>query len=66
MTIVQMNMADYLGRGIQVFLKDGTAINFKPTEHIKIHEIDMWIGYDDEGQKMQIERKEIEFVKGAK
>lgn len=70
MAIVQLDMTKYLGRGIQVYLKDGRALNFKPLQLShdpkQADPTDEWAGHDDEGNVRYIRRNEIEFVKGAK
>jgi hypothetical protein len=60
MEIVVLDMTKYLGRGIKVYFKDGTAINFRPTS--MVHG-DKWVGVDDEGNTRTIRRNNILFVK---
>lgn len=62
--VVELDMEKYLGRGIQVYFKDGRpAINFKPLKLWKPSP-QRWYGETDEGEKIEIKRDEIEFIKG--
>lgn len=47
----------FLGRGVQVYLINGGAMNFKPMEYVKGH--DYWIGFDDEGRARTVSRGTI-------
>jgi hypothetical protein len=60
MGIEKLNMADYLGRGIQVYLNNGQALYFKPME---LKDNDTWIGQNEESATITIKRDEIMFVK---
>ena len=63
MEIVTLDMEKYLGRGIQVYLNNGESFNFKPLQHRKTTNTEWWIGLDDEGIEIAIEKRYILFVK---
>ena len=66
MTIVKLDMEQYLGNGVRLFLKDGRSMNFKVQgfrQNLLDEDLDRWFGYDDEGNKHFIRRSDIEFVR---
>jgi hypothetical protein len=62
MTIIEMNMVNYLGRGIKVYKKDGQFLNFKPMSLVNDEQGERWVGFDDEMNERTIKRNEIEFI----
>jgi hypothetical protein len=60
MEIVTLDMKSYLGRGVQVFLKNGKSMNYRPMELVNGNK---WRGLDDEQNIITIREEAILFVK---